>query len=276
MVVTIPDFDLQKIADSGQCFRMHRLADGSYTVVAGRMFVRIAQVGGSAFEFSCDDTQMPFWYDYFDLQTDYAQFFGAVDKGDAFLQKAMEYGKGLRILRQDPWEVTVCFIISQRKSLQAIRTSVEALCRCCGDPFETPCGTMYAFPTPQQLKGLLACDLRSCSVGYRDKYLLDLAARVSSGEVSLSAIGALNDADAKKALTGLFGVGSKVADCILLFGFRRYDAFPVDVWIGRILEREYRGSFELDRYRGFSGILQQYMFYYAKSREYGYAKAKTK
>ncbi len=273
MVVTIPDFDLQKITDSGQCFRMRRMEDGSFCTVAEGRFVRITPLGGDKFEFSCPEKEFSFWENYFDLNTDYRQFFDAVNKRDAFLNKAMEYGKGLRILRQDPFEVTVSFIISQRKSLQAIRTAVEALCRCCGTAFETPCGTMYAFPTPQQLSSLPVCDLRGCSVGYRDKYLSALAERVSSGEVSLEAIGALNDADAKKALTGLFGIGSKVADCILLFGYQRRDAFPVDVWIGRILEREYKGSFPQERYRGFSGILQQYMFYYAKSREYGYSKA---
>ena len=270
MKVVIPDFELQKIADSGQCFRMRRLQGHVFFVIAGRRYVTITKLGGDEYEFSCDEEDYPFWEDYFDLKTDYDVFFNAVDKGDAFLQKAMAYGRGLRILRQDPWEVTVSFIISQRKSLQAIRTAIEALCRCCGEPLKTPCGMVYAFPTPQQMAAIQLCDLRGCSVGYRDKYLASLAHSVANGDVSLNAIGALDDAGAKKQLMGIFGVGSKVADCILLFGYKRSDAFPVDVWIGRILAREYNGVFPLQNYSGFAGILQQYMFYYAKSREYGY------
>ncbi len=272
MKVKIPDFDLQKIADSGQCFRMRQLHGHAFFVIAGQRYVTITGLGGDEFEFSCADEEFPFWERYFDLKTDYEVFFNAVDKGDVFLQKAMAYGRGLRILRQDPWEVTVSFIISQRKNLQAIRTAVEALCRCCGEPIETPYGTVYAFPTPQQMAAMPLCDLRGCSVGYRDKYLAALAQRVALGEVSLDAIGELDDAMAKKQLTGLFGIGSKVADCILLFGYKRSDAFPVDVWIGRILSREYNGAFEAQNYRGFAGILQQYMFYYAKSSDYGYKK----
>jgi N-glycosylase/DNA lyase len=276
-IVRIRDFDLQKIADSGQCFRMRRLDDGSFSAIAGNRFIRIIPLGGDEYAYSCTKEQwQSFWADYFDLQTDYAAIHDALRGGDAFVRTAAEFSRGIRILRQGAFEVMVSFVISQRKSIASIRQAIEALCRACGTPFESPMGTLHAFPTPLQLSSMAICDVRSCGVGYRDKYLCALSGCVANGEVSIEAIRDMDDADAKRELMRIPGIGEKVADCILLFGFHRRDAFPVDVWIRRVLDNAYGGEFPVNAYPGIAGIVQQYLFHYARSTGFGREKPRAR
>jgi N-glycosylase/DNA lyase len=267
--VKMNDFDIQKTADSGQCFRMRGLGDGSFGAAAGQRFVRITPRGDGHFAFSCSREEFDgFWADYFDMQTDYGAILGAVEEDDTFLCKAVAHGRGIRILRQMPWEVAVSFVISQRKSIGAIRTAIEALCRACGTPMETEVGRVYGFPTPAQLAALTIEELRACSLGYRDKYVAALAKGVNEGTLPLEGIAGMDDEAAKAALTKVFGIGDKVADCILLFGYRRLDAFPVDVWMRRVIDGAYGGAFPADRYPGIAGILQQFLFFYARDTRF--------
>ena len=265
-IVLIRDFNLDNIAESGQCFRMWRQSDGAFAIVAGQRFLTIRELGKDRFEFSCSDEALRgLWANYFDLDTDYAAINEAVDETDEYLQGAIRFSRGLRILRQDPWEVAVSFILSQRKNIPAIRHCVESLCRRFGTPFETARGTVYAFPTPQQILKAAPGDLRACSLGYRDKYVFALARAVDNGEMDLDAIGDMDDTTAKSALMRAYGIGEKVANCILLFGYHRLSVFPVDVWIQRVLDNRYDGAFPIDRYQPFAGVMQQYLFYYARN-----------
>ncbi len=269
-IVRVDEFNLEKIALSGQCFRMRRLDDGSYGVAAMGQFVRITELGDGYFDFSCSEKelQMP-WAAYFDLFTDYARFYDTVDETDGYLKRAVDFSRGLRILRQDPWEVAVSFILSQRRNIPAICGCIEALCQRFGTPFDTEVGAVHAFPTPQQLADTALCDLRECSVGYRDKYIQTLARSVTAGELDLNGIESMDDESAKKALMGLYGVGEKVAHCILLFGYHRLSMFPEDVWIKRVVQQEYNGEFPIERYKPFVGVVQQCLFYYARCGQGG-------
>jgi len=202
-----------------------------------------------------------FWRDYFDLDTDYAAIEKTVDSGDEFLTKAAEYSRGIRILRQDPWEMLITFIISQRKNIPAITSCVEKL----SAEFGTPIGEgHYAFPSPEQLAGAGEA-LCGCSLGYRDKYVNNAARLVASKEADLYAWKALPDDKLTENLLSLYGVGIKVANCVKLFGYHRINAFPIDVWIKRVIDEKYAGSFPVERYDGFAGIIQQYMFFYGRN-----------
>jgi N-glycosylase/DNA lyase len=185
-----------------------------------------------------------------------------------FLNRACDYGRGIRMLRQDPWEMLITFILSQRKNIPAIRHCVEALCSCYGEPIGSAGEPLFAFPSAERLAAQDERCLLDCSLGYRAKYVSAAARLVASGALDLSALAALSDDALMDALLAVPGVGEKVANCVLLFGYHRLGRFPRDVWINRIVENEYDGEFPLERYPGIAGALQQYMFYYARSEAY--------
>ena len=256
-------FDIRKTAESGQCFRMRRSAADSevWEIQALDRFVTARETSDGV-QFSCSEAEFSdFWGDYLDIDTDYAAIEKTVDPGDEFLTKAAEYSRGIRILRQDPWEMLITFIISQRKNIPAITSCVEKLCT----EFGSSIGEgLYAFPTPQQLAA--AGDaISSCSLGYRDKYVANAAMLTASGEADIYAWKTLPDDELTEHLLSLYGVGIKVANCVKLFGYHRINAFPVDVWIKRVIDEKYGGSFPVERYDGFAGIIQQYMFFYGRN-----------
>ncbi len=258
----IEHFDPEAIALSGQCFRMHILAPGRVEVIHRGRRVEIAVLGEDAFAFSCSDAEFEnVWRHFFDLETDYRPFLEAIDKTDHYLTCAAEAGRGLRILRQDPWEVLISFILSQRKSIPAIRDNVEKLCRRFGEPLAEYGPDVFAFPTPQALAGASMEELSACSLGYRAPYVRAAAISVAAGQTDLPALSGLDDEALLQSLLSLYGVGVKVARCVMLFGYHRLCAAPVDVWIGRVIDQEYGGVSPFARYAGFCGVIQQYMFY---------------
>ena len=263
-----PDFDIRKIAESGQCFRLRRGGHEEYTLIAHNRVLRIRQMDeGCVLE--CDPTEYSaLWQDYFDMDTDYGAIRAAADPEDAFLQRACVFGRGIRMLRQDPWEMLVSFIISQRKNIPAIQFCIEAICSRYGEPMDGGAGTVYSFPSAQRLSELDEAHFLACSLGYRAKYVLSAARMVASGALDLGAIASLDDEALFSALLAVSGVGEKVSNCVMLFGYHRLSRFPRDVWINRIEAREYGGAFPLERYPETAGALQQYIFYYARSAAY--------
>ncbi|NLI54611.1 MAG: DNA-3-methyladenine glycosylase 2 family protein [Clostridiales bacterium] len=268
ITITDPDFDIRKIADSGQCFRLNRDEDGGYTLVAwGRMLRLFDMSDGCALDCSQADFDAV-WRNYFDLDRDYAAIRSEIDPGDAFLKSACDYGRGIRMLRQDPFETLVSFIVSQRKNIPAIKRCVEALCARYGEPLGGGDAGVFAFPTAERLAAQDEAGFLACSLGYRAKYVLAAARMAASGALDLDGIGGLDDGALLNALLTVPGVGEKVANCVMLFGYHRLGRFPRDVWINRVEEREYGGAFPLERYPDTAGVLQQYVFYYARSAQY--------
>lgn len=268
MIINNSDFHIRKIAESGQCFRLKPTQDGGYALVAyGRVLRLFDTPEGVALDCSGDEFDT-LWCDYFDLDTDYASIRTQTDPEDAFLRRACDYGAGIRMLRQDPWEMLVSFIISQRKSIPAIQFCIEALCSRYGEPIDCAGKSFFTFPSAQRLAALDEAHFLACSLGYRAKYVLAAARMVASGVMDLSAMAALSDEALFSALLAVPGVGEKVANCVMLFGYHRLARFPRDVWINRMEANEYDGAFPLERYPEFAGVLQQYIFYYARSAEY--------
>ncbi len=259
------DLDLRKIADSGQCFRWTVQDERTVRIIAAGRCLYAVDLGGGAFAFDCDDAGFAdLWHGYFDLDEDYAAIRGRIDPAaDPFLWRAAEHGKGIRILRQDPWETLVSFIISQNRNIPAIRRSVELLCEMCGTrKTDARGGPFFAFPEPERIAALSEDDLKACKLGYRWRYVREAARTVLRGGIDLPALSRRPCSEAVEALCALDGVGPKVAGCVALFGLHQPDAFPRDVWINRVLRNEYPGGFPFDRYSPYNGVYQQYMFAY--------------
>ena len=259
------DLDLARIANSGQCFRWESAPDGAYRVLNREKCLYVRSLGARAFEFSCAESEFnEVWRDYFDLAEDYAAIRLRVSsEEDPFLWHAIEHEKGIRILRQDPWETLVSFIISQNKNIPAIRRSIELLCEACGSRLTDVRGEEYcAFPDAGPLAALDEDRLKACGLGYRWRYVHAAASAVASGELRLDELRSADEDETNAALMALPGVGVKVASCVSLFGFHHTNAFPKDVWVKRIMESEYPRGYPFERYSPHNGIYQQYMFAY--------------
>lgn len=260
---TIPDFDLDQIARSGQCFRFRPLGERHYALVAGGRYLEVSQQGQTV-RFDCPEDEFEaVWRPYFDLDADYGRYKSAVAKRDKYLQSAVAAAGGLRILRQELWETIVCFIISQQNNIARITKCVENLCLLFGETCYNKSKQVYnAFPSAERLAACTADELAPIRLGYRAKYIVAAARQVASGEVDLDAVRRMDYAHAKAELMRLTGVGVKVAECICLFALHHIDAFPIDTHIRQMLDAHYPKGFPLRRYKGFAGVMQQYAFYY--------------
>ena len=264
LILTIEDdFDLARIADSGQCFRWEQIGANTWRILHATHCVCVTALGNQQYDFDCDETEFAaVWRDYFDLQTDYRAIRARIDPArDPFLYEAAAHQKGIRILRQDPWEMLITFIISQNKNIPAIRKSVNRLTETCGEPMTDRQGrAYYAFPTPEAIAALPDTSLRACALGYRCAYVKAAAQAVLDGKLDLEQLKTADEEITISALTSVHGVGVKVANCVSLFGLHHMDAFPRDVWINRVLEREYPNGFPFETYRPYNGLFQQYLF----------------
>ena len=259
----IEDFDLDQIAASGQCFRMNPKEDGSYTLIAGDKYLTLKQTDNTVRFDCCEEDWEYTWRSFFDMDTDYALIKQTIDPDDTYLQSAVKIGGGIRILRQDLWEMIITFIISQQNHIPRIKRCVETICSRYGEQ-KTSCDgtTYYAFPTAEALALATEEDLRACGLGYRARYIHETACMVQDGKIDLQRLPKLSYEKAKVELLKLCGVGIKVAECICLFALHHIDAFPIDTHIKDMLEENYPEGFPFERYEGFAGVLQQYGFYY--------------
>ena len=265
-IITLSHFSPAQIADSGQCFRMKNIDAETVSVLAGNRHITVRTLGEDRFAFDCGKQAFEtFWRGYFDLDPAYDTYVKNVPPSDSYMQQAIKAGKGLRILRQDPWETLITFLLSQRKAIPLIKRSVELMCERFGDPIGDG---LYAFPTPEQLASADVDALAACGLGYRTKYVAKTAELAAKGELCLDELAALSDEQLKKQLMALYGVGVKVASCVMLFGYHRLDLVPVDVWMDRVAKEHYGGTFPYAGAGSYAGVLQQYVFEYIRE-EYG-------
>ncbi|MBQ7840722.1 MAG: 8-oxoguanine DNA glycosylase [Lachnospiraceae bacterium] len=259
----VNNFNLNQISESGQCFRMKKNGENIFVIIAGDQYLEVRQEDERCF-FECEEAVFEnFWKGYFDLDTDYGEYIGQIDSKDAYLKNAAKHGAGIRILRQDLWEMIITFLISQQNNITRITRCIRNICERYGEEKMTKSGKIYyAFPKPEALANLERAQLDACNLGYRSKYVISTAKSIVSGSVDLKAIEQMSYENAKAELLKLYGVGEKVADCICLFGLHQLQAFPVDTHIRQALEVHYPDGFPFGLYRGFEGVLQQYIFYY--------------
>ncbi len=263
-IIKLDPIDLSKIANSGQCFRWKPLGDGRFLIPARDRFAVFSQRAENEVDIlysSIDDKA--FWEDYLDRDFDYEKIRKSIDENDGFLTAAAHAGKGLRILRQDPFEALISFIISQRKNIPAISSCVEKLCRAAGERLgEYEGGEIYSFPKPEAIN---EDAVSGCGLGYRAPYVLQAAQTFAKDPGLSEMLSKLEDEELLSALQSFYGVGIKVASCTALFGFHRMNVFPIDVWMKRALQEHYPKGFDMGRYSPFNGLIQQYIFEYYKT-----------
>lgn len=260
------DFDPGKIAVSGQCFRAKAIDEGLFRFITRDHVIYMKETSEQEFTVSCTDNEwQEIWVPYFDLHRSYSSLYYAEREKHDYVRKAMDCGRGIRILRQDPWEMLVTFIISQRKSIPAIARSVETLAEKYGHPIKTDYEVIYSFPTPEDMLHATVDELKECSLGYRAPYIYDAIQTVNSGALDLKAITDYDDAELFKELMTVHGVGKKVANCVCLFGYGRMARVPVDVWISKAVDEDCCGEDPFVLFEDNAGIIQQYIFYYKKT-----------
>ena len=266
------DFDLEKIAESGQCFRPKEVSPGVYRFITLDHVIDMQKVDEETFKISCGIAEWDIvWSKYFDMETDYSEIrqeilnFGEGKPCGAYLKKVIEFSKGIRILRQDPFETLISFIISQRKNIPAIRTIVELLCDTFGDDLVLPDGsTVKSFPKVDELCKVSAFELSKFSLGYRSAYVHDALQRVKGLAIALDDLYSNNDDDLIDTLKTIKGVGDKVAACVALYAYHRFACVPVDVWIKRAIQDDFKGENVFVEFGSLAGVLQQYIFYYKR------------
>ncbi|MCM1306034.1 MAG: hypothetical protein NC037_01310 [Bacteroides sp.] len=255
-----PYFDVGQTLNCGQVFRFKE-DKGGYIVNALDHIARIDDKG-EFYAFDCDDAE--FFKKYFDFDTDYKFIQSKVeDKG--LISSAIEFGRGIHILRQNPTETVFSFLISQNNHIPRIKGIIERMCAGLGKDM----GGYYAFPTVEALAEAGEEYFSSIGAGYRAAYLARTAQALS--EMDASGFSLLDTAELRSSLMSLHGVGRKVADCILLFGFNRFDVFPVDTWIKKVFEETYKGVpaeklsvLLVEKYGEYAGFVQQWLFYYKR------------
>lgn len=279
VIKEVRNFELSHIFDCGQCFRWNKQDNGNYVGVA---FKRVIEV-----EKSCDDIIIynaskddfeNIWKHYFDLEREYTPIKEELQK-DPILKDAVDFGKGIRILNQDPFEILISFIISANNRIPMIKRAINRISEKWGEKIEYNGNTYYAFPTIEEFSKASIEEIEVLGVGFRAKYIKDTLDKVkesSSNEedvFNINRIKSLCDDECHKALQNFMGVGPKVADCIMLFSMEKCSAFPVDVWVKRAMQYFYVApdvslkkirDFAREKFGELSGFAQQYLFYYAR------------
>lgn len=257
------DFSLRDTLDCGQCFRWNESGDGFDGVVEGKFCHAVQDGDGALLLLTTREDFDALWRDYFDLDRDYDELrreFGS----DETLRKALAFAPGIRVLRQRPWETLCSYIISQNNNIKRIKGIVARLCESFGEPLAD--GRGYAFPAAERLAGLDEAGLAPLRCGFRAKYILDAANKVASGEIDLASLREMELDEARKTLMTIKGVGPKVAECTLLYGFGRTECFPIDVWMKRAMAELFPDGLPECAVRD-AGIAQQYIFHYMRTRD---------
>ncbi len=256
----IEDFDLPHTLDCGQAFRWEEKENGIWCGVAFNKYLELKrEQDGTVILYNTSIEEFDtLWCDYFDLDRDYNDIITKISNNE-ILKTASEFGKGIRVLNQEPWETLCSFIISQNNNIKRIKGIINRLCENFGENM----GNYFTFPAAEKIASLSLEDLAVLRSGFRAKYILDAARKVSNGDVDLTKLKDLSLEEARNELMKITGVGPKVADCALLFSHKHIDAFPKDVWIKRAMQVLFNGELPAEAIP-YAGIVQQYIFFYAR------------
>ena len=274
----VKNFNIKQILECGQCFRWEKVGELNYIGVAHGRVIEVIQEDDKVTILNTNEEDFNnIWLDYFDLKRDYSEIKAGLAH-DEILGKSVEYGYGIRLLNQEHFELLISFIISARNSIPSIMKTIKKISEKWGTPIEYKGNTYYTFPTPEQLKDATEEEIKETGASFRSKYIVDTIAKVNenSYDFDLERISKLNTDECHVALQNFKGVGSKVADCIMLVSMRKYSAFPVDVWVKRAMIFFYGAEdaslnkiriFARDKFGELAGFAQQYLFYYARENK---------
>lgn len=275
------DFDLAQTLECGQCFHFVKLDEEDYVLTAKGYVLHVSQEADTVIFYDTDkDEYVNVWKDYFDMDRDYSAIKKKLLEKDDKLKDAIESMWGVRILNQDFFETLISFIISQNKQIPHIKKIVADISAKFGTYKGTYGGAdMYTFPTLEQLANASEEDFKELKTGFRAPYIMDAIRRNMAGQFDINELKSMDYDSCIKELMTIKGVGEKVANCVSLFGLGKKEAFPVDVWIKRIMETMYFdgvdtpkdkiAAFAKEQFGELGGFAQQYLFYYGKSIKMG-------
>ena len=293
----VKNFDIKQTFECGQCFRWKREENGNYIGIAHGRILELEQNENDIIIYNTNKKDFNnIWLEYFDLKRDYKKVKLELSKDD-ILKKSVNFGYGIRILKQEPFEILISFIISARNSIPVISKTINKISKLFGNVIEYKGEKYYTFPTVEELNRATIEDIQSTGASFRSKYIFDTINKVYECNkflqdstikkdiieddefnkellnYDLNKISLMNDDDCHKSLQKFMGVGAKVADCVMLFSMKKCSAFPVDVWVKRAMEHFYLAPdmslnkiriFGRDKFGKLSGFAQQYLFYYAR------------
>ncbi len=245
----------------GQAFRWKKNEDGSFHgVVDGKITDIVQKENEIIFLNTSKEDFLSLWKDYFDLESDYESTVKRFDE-DKNISAAVKEYYGIRILHQRPWEALCSFIISQNNNIPRITGIIDRLCESFGERVGE---NDYSFPSYERMKNVTAEDMAPLRAGFRSKYIDDAVSKLCSGEISLEKIKEMPISEARTELMKIKGVGAKVAECTLLYGFGRKEAFPIDVWVKKIMSEMYPHGLP-ECTKDVEGIAQQYLFHWRRN-----------
>ncbi len=278
MIIEKKDFNIKQILECGQHFRHEKINDKEYLVIAENKILHVEEKEEKIIFNSSQKDFEKLWKNYFDLNRDYSEIKKQINV-DKVMNEAINFGSGIRILNQDSFEMLITFIISQNNRIPMIKTVIKNLSKKFGEKID---GDYYSFPTVEKLYNANIEEIKECKAGFRAKYIKDACEKVYNNEINIYNTEHMNTKELKEELIKIKGVGEKVANCIVLFGYGRREAFPVDVWVKRVMEHYYFENkdtklteierFGNEKFKDLSGYAQQYLFYIA--REQGIGKKK--
>lgn len=253
-------FSLAQTLECGQSFRWEPQPHGYQGIAKGKS-ARVQEQGDAVVFWGVDGEDFDrVWYDYFDFGTDYEQIRQTLCQKHERLREMAEFAPGIRILRQDSWEALCTFLLSQNNNIPRIKGIVLRLCERYGKPIKGG----FAFPQAEQIARLSEEDLRAVGSGFRAKYLCAAAKMVAGGQIDWQRLRVEEIGKARECLQTIPGVGPKVAECVLLYGLHRLEAFPVDVWMKRAMQHFFPGD-RPESFGEYAGIAQQYIYHYSRA-----------
>ena len=280
-IIHTKDFLLSQTLECGQCFHFNKIGEEEYIISANARLLHASQKGSDLMLHNIEDGEEEFWVQYFDLDRDYSMIKERLLMADELLAPSIDAMWGVRILRQEFFETLISFIISQNQQIPRIKQIVANLSKAAGTELSDG---MYAFPTAQAILELGVDGVRECKAGFRSSYIIDACEKYISGAINEQILRDMSYEDCVETLKQIKGVGDKVANCVALFALEKRSAFPIDVWIKRIMESIYfkketsiKEIAELakERFGEYGGYAQQYLFYYGRELAIDEKKSKT-
>lgn len=272
IVKDIVNFELDHVFKCGQCFRWDETENGTYIGVAFGKVIEVEKQGTDLIIYNTSEEDFnKIWLEYFDLSRDYSKIKTVLSE-DPLLEKAVIFGQGIRILKQEPFEMMISFIVSANNRIPMIKKEINLISKKWGQKLTYKGKDYYSFPSIEALSAASEEDIEKCGVGFRAKYIKSTVERLSESNNIEQMISGTDD-QCHEMLKEYMGIGPKVADCIMLFSMGKYSAFPVDVWVKRAMQHFYLApdvslkkmrDFGRDKFKELSGFAQQYLFYYAR------------
>jgi len=268
------NFDYKSTITCGQIFRYYEEDEKFVVILKDRVISLKSDNDYIIIESNKEDNLKEIIYDYFDLDRDYLEIEKEILKKDKKLKEALLYSRGLKMIHQDPFETIISYIISQNNRVPSIAKSLNMLAESYGEKVLFNNKEYFLFPKPSDLKNLTIEDFRNCKVGFRDKYLYEMIQNINSNKIDLNSIYTMDSDESLNYLMNYKGIGNKVASCILLFAYQKFDVYPIDTWVKKFMSEDYNiegekniKDFTNKTYKEYSGLAIQYMFNYKRNKK---------